>query len=168
MVFALGSENPVKRRALSAALDRLGLEAEVRPLPVPGAPAQPLSEAATEEGAAYRAWHARRALEADWGVGLEGGVDLESGWLTMYAALTNGEALYLGRGPGLPLPEAALRAVAAGRTLGDWLKETYGSEAASLGAIGALTTGALDRQAAFEAALLAALGQALRSGALSR
>jgi len=168
MIFVLGSENPVKRRALEAALERLGLKAKVRALSAPGAPAQPLSEAATEEGAAYRAWHARRASGGDWGVGLEGGVDLESGWLTMYAALTDGEALFLGRGPGLPLPEAALKAVASGRALGDWLRETYGAGAASLGTIGALTAGALDRQAAFEAALLAALGQALRAGALRR
>jgi len=87
--LALGSKSEVKKRALERALSDLGLSAEVEALAVPDAPRQPLSEAATEEGAAYRAWYAKRHGEAELGVGLEGGVDLESGWLTMYAAVTD-------------------------------------------------------------------------------
>jgi len=103
--IVLGSESEVKRRALLRALAVLGVGAEVLAVAVPDAPAQPLSEAATEEGAAFRAWYARRHGGGELGVGLEGGVDRDSGWLTMYAAVTDGERLRLGRGPSLPLPE---------------------------------------------------------------
>ncbi len=158
MRVALGSESEVKKRALLRALSALGARAEVVPLTVPDAPVQPLSEAATEEGAAYRAWYAKKHGEAALGVGLEGGVDLDSGWLTMYAAVTDGERLRLGRGPSLPLPEEALRALVAGVELGPYLRERYGPEAAEKGAVWVFSGGAMTREEALAAALRLALG----------
>ena len=164
MRIALGSESEVKRRALMRALGALGLRAEVRALAVPGAPRQPLSEAVTEEGAAYRAWYAKRHGDAALGVGLEGGVDLASGWLTMYAAATDGERLRLGRGPAVPLPGGVLEALQKGAELGPFLRERYGEEAASRGAIWVFSGGAMTREEALAAALRLALGPFLGGG----
>ncbi len=161
MTIALGSQNPVKQRALERALARLGVKAPVTAVAVPDAPRQPTSEAATEEGAAFRAWSARRQTGAGIGVGLEGGVDLASGWLTMYAAATDGERLFLGRGPSLPLPEAALAAVRSGEELGAYLRRIYGEEAAVRGAVWVFSGGAMTREEALTAAVLLALGPLL-------
>jgi len=161
VTVALGSQNPVKRRALERALARLGVASRVVPVTVPNAPRQPTSEATTEEGAAFRAWYARKQTGAGIGVGLEGGVDLASGWLTMYAAATDGERLYLGRGPSLPLPEDALAAVRSGEELGAYLRRTHGEEAAVQGAVWVFSGGAMTREEALTAAALLALGPLL-------
>ncbi len=167
MRVALGSESEVKKKALLRALSALGARAEVVALAVPGAPAQPLSEAATEEGAAFRAWYARKHGDAGLGVGLEGGVDLASGWLTMYAAATDGERLSLGRGPSVPLPEEVLAALRQGAELGPYLKERYGEEAAKKGAVWVFSGGAMTREEALAAAARLALGPFLgEEGAL--
>ncbi len=158
MRIALGSEQPVKLRAARRALAALGLPADLRPLRVPGAPRQPLTEAATEEGAAFRAWYAKRHAEAELGVGLEGGVDLESGWLTMHAAVTDGEGLWRGRGPSVPLPSEVLRALRAGEELGPYLKARFGEEAAEKGAVWVFSGGAMTREEALAEALRLALG----------
>ena len=155
---ALGSESEVKRRALLRALSALGARAELVALPVPGAPAQPLSETATEEGAAFRAWYAKKHGHAELGVGLEGGVDLDSGWLTMYAAATDGERLALGRGPSVPLPEEVLAALRQGAELGPYLRERFGAEAARKGAVWVFSGGAMTREEALAAAARLALG----------
>jgi len=152
----------VKVRALARALKRLGAPAPVASLAVPDAPRQPTSEAATEEGAAFRAWYARRHGGAEVGVGLEGGVDLATGWLTMYAAATDGARLFLGRGPSLPLPEAALAAVRAGEKLGAYIRRRYGEEAAARGAVWVYSRGAMTREEALAGAAVLALGPLLR------
>ncbi len=162
MQIALGSENPVKKRALLRALRRLEVSAEPVFRRVPMAPRQPRTEAETEEGAAYRAWYARRTTGAAVGVGLEGGVDLASGWLTMYAAATDGERLFLGRGPSVPLPEPALEAVRRGQELGAFVRQTYGEEAAEKGAVWVFSKGALTREEALALALVLALAPLLR------
>ncbi len=158
MRVALGSKSEVKRRALVRALSELGVTGEPRTLSVPGAPVQPLSEAATEEGAAFRAWYAKKHGHAELGVGLEGGVDLDSGWLTMYAAATDGERLALGRGPSVPLPPEVLAALRQGAELGPYLKERYGAEAARKGAVWVFSGGAMTREEALMAAARLALG----------
>jgi len=158
MRIALGSERPAKRRASERALRALGLSAELLTLLVPEAPRQPLSEAATEEGAAFRAWYAKKHTDAELGVGLEGGVDLDSGWLTMYAAVTDGKGLWLGRGPSVPLPKEILEALRAGEELGPYLKKRYGPEAAEKGAVWVFSGGAMTREEALSEALRLALG----------
>ncbi|MCX6349578.1 MAG: DUF84 family protein, partial [Candidatus Aureabacteria bacterium] len=58
-LVAVGSTNPVKRRAVAAAS---------------GVSSTPLSNEETIAGARRRAQAARRAARARWGVGLEGGM----------------------------------------------------------------------------------------------
>ncbi len=158
MRLALGSKNPVKFEALAAALAARGLKAEIIPVAVAEAPAQPLSEEETRRGAVFRAEAALRRSGAELGVGLEGGVDLESGWLTMYAAVTDGLRTALARGPGLPLPEDVLKALGEGRELGEALEERYGPEVRRQGAVSVFSGGAMTRKEALSIAARLALG----------
>jgi len=158
--IALGSTNAVKVLALRWALERLGLDVEPRPVKVrSGVAAQPLSEAATAAGALARARAARQALGAALGVGIEGGVDLEGGWVVNVAAVHDGTLSALGRSPGVRLPADWLAALRAGETLGELIEARYGPEARTLGAMGVFTGGALTRQEASAQATLAALGR---------
>lgn len=152
MRIALGSLNPVKLAAVKQIFPAqghgvLGLEVAsgVRP--------QPLSELETLRGAQNRAQQARIQAGADLGIGLEAGVDLELGFLTMYAAITDGAGWGLGRGPGIALPAGALLVLRQGLELNEWLVSIYGAEALDAGAIGALSGGRWQRRQALAAAL---------------
>ncbi len=160
MEVALGSSNAVKLLALRWALERLGLAVEPLAVEVAsGVAAQPLSEAETIQGALARATAARAASGAALGVGIEGGVDVSSGWIVNVAAVVDGERSALGRSPGVRLPPDWLAALKAGETLGDLIEARYGPEARRLGAMGVFTGGALSRQEASAQAALAALGR---------
>jgi len=158
--IALGSTNAVKFLALRWALERLGLDVEPQALAVPsGVAAQPLSEDETVAGALERARAARERAGAALGVGIEGGVDLEGGWVVNVTAVHDGERGAVGRSPGVRLPADWLAALRAGETLGELIEARYGPEARTLGAMGVFTGGALTRQEASAQAALAALGR---------
>ncbi len=160
MDIALGSKNAVKILALRWALERLGIEAEPRSVDVSsGAPEQPLSETETVAGALLRAREARELAHTVLGVGIEGGVDLASGWVVNVAAITDGRRQVLGRSPGIMLPADWLEALRTGETLGDLVEARYGPEGRAIGAMGVFTAGALTRQDASAQAALAALGR---------
>jgi len=158
--IALGSTNAVKLLALRWALERLGLDVDPVAVEVPSLISeQPLSETETVEGALNRARLAREQAGAALGVGIEGGVDMERGWIVNVAAATDGENVALGRSPGVRLPASWLAALRAGETLGELIEARYGPEARALGAMGVFTGGALSRQEASGQAALAALGR---------
>ncbi|WP_457631522.1 DUF84 family protein [Oceanithermus sp.] len=160
MEIALGSTSSVKILALRWALERLGLAVEPRAVAVPsGVADQPLSEAETVTGAVNRARAARELGGAALGVGIEGGVDLDGGWIVNVAAVSDGRLLALGRSPSVQLPPDWLTALRAGETLGELIAARYGPEARELGAMGVFTGGALSRQEASAQAALAALGR---------
>ena len=72
---AVGSMNPVKIGAARAMIERIAPQATVRGIAVPsGVPDQPWGDDETIRGAIARARAAREVLDADWGVGIEGGV----------------------------------------------------------------------------------------------
>jgi len=158
--IALGSTSAVKLLALRWALERLGLDVDPATVAVPSLVAeQPLSEAETVEGAVNRARLARERIGAALGVGIEGGVDLERGWIVNIAAVGDGQVVALGRSPGVQLPTDWLAALRAGEALGELIEARYGPEAQALGAMGVFTGGALSRQEASGQAALAALGR---------
>ncbi|WP_457636656.1 DUF84 family protein [Oceanithermus sp.] len=160
MEIVLGSKSAVKLLALRWAIERLGLDVEPRTLGVAsGVAEQPLSEAETIAGAVGRARGALEASGAALGVGIEGGVDLEGGWIVNVAAVCDGQRIALGRSPGVRLPADWLAALRAGETLGELIEARYGPEYRDLGAMGVFTAGALSRQEASGQAALAALGR---------
>lgn len=163
MRIALGSMSPSKVRAARAVFGRAFPGAEVVPVAVPSAvAAQPTSEEETIQGALHRAHRARARIGAELGVGIEGGVyrDARGVWLCAWVAVVDaagGEGL--GSGLRVRLPEWMAERAAAGEELGAIVDAHAGAAETheAWGAIGLLTAGLVDRQAALEQAIAAAL-----------
>lgn len=163
MRVAVGSRNPVKVAAAERALgeladvvDAVGVDS--------GVAEQPRGIDATLAGARNRARRAHGAGEYDLGVGIEGGV-AEFGptdrlFLVNWAAVTDGERLEAGAGPGLPLPERIARRVRDGGELGPVMDDVVGRTGVKReeGAAGILTGGHTDRETALVQAVATALG----------
>ncbi len=163
MRIAIGSTNPVKCRAAEQVLaplyDRtLFVSCDV----TSGVPAQPWGDLETRTGAINRAQAALAAEAADLGVGFEGGVvENEIGlFVCSWAAVvdTNGR-LGVGGNSGLQLPEPVAVMLRQGGELGPAMDALVGAHNTHQreGAIGILTGGLVDRQAAFEFLLRLAL-----------
>jgi inosine/xanthosine triphosphatase len=163
MRIAVGSESPAKLRAVCAVCARAFPGAAVEAVPVASAvAAQPTSEEETVRGARHRARVARERAGADLGIGLEGGIyrDGRGYWLCAWAAAVDAAGREgLASGIRFPLPAWMGARALAGEELGAIVDDQLGRPEAheAWGAIGLLTRGLLDRQAALEQALLAAL-----------
>ena len=163
MRIALGSSSDSKLRATRAVCARAFPGAAVEAVDVASAvAAQPASEDETIRGARHRAREAQARTRADLGIGIEGGVyrDGRGAWLCAWAVVVDGAGREgLASGIRFPLPrwmaERALRGEELGTIVDGYLARPGSHE--ELGAIGLLTNGLLDRQAALEQALLAAL-----------
>ncbi|WP_122088445.1 DUF84 family protein [Halalkalicoccus subterraneus] len=148
MDVAVGSENPVKRRAVervfeSATVDTRAVES--------GVSEQPIGHVETIAGAKTRA---RESFGTDvaFGVGLEGGVaefssstgrhtngveDREFNgadglFLIMWAAVADGRRIEIGAGPSVRLPDPIAREVISGTELGPLLDERLGTDGGAI------------------------------------
>ncbi len=166
-VVAVGSTNPVKLAAVRAVIGELWPAARVEALAVdPGVPDQPLSDEQMVAGALARAAAARTVLDADLGVGLEGGVHrspwglLLTGWV---AVVDRSGRQGLGSGGRLPLPAVLAEAVLAGEELGPAMDRLAGQHDTRRGpgAVGILTRGLVRRDEAFRVAMAYAIAQFL-------
>ncbi len=166
-IVAVGSTNPVKAAAVQAVIGELWPAARVEALAVdPGVPNQPLSDEQMVAGALARAAAARSALDADLGVGLEGGVHrspwglLLTGWV---AVVDRSGRQGLGSGGRLPLPAVLAEAVLAGEELGPAMDRLAGQHDTRRGpgAVGILTRGLVRRDEAFRVAMAYAIAQFL-------
>lgn len=169
MRIALGSTSDSKVRAARAVFGRAFPGAEIVPVAVASVvAAQPTSDDETIRGALHRAREARERTGADLGVGIEGGVqrDTRGVWVSAWAAVVDASGREgLGSGLRCRLPGWMARRTASGEELGA-IVDTYVGEAdthETWGAIGLLTAGLVDRQAALEQAIAAALPPFLRS-----
>ena len=162
--MAVGSSNPVKVAAVRAVLVRVAPAAVVDGVAVAsGVPDQPWGDDETRAGAAARARAALAATGADLAVGLEGGVvrDADGSVRSCAWAVVVDAAGRVGTGGSLamPLPPAVVARLAAGEELGhamDAVARTTGTKH-GLGAVGHLTAGLIDRQAAYEVLVTYAL-----------
>ena len=137
-------------------LGRAFPEAIFQPVNVPsGAPEQPWGDAQTRQGALNRARNALRQTRATLGVGLEGGL-LETGeglmtcaWCAIVDA--RGKVGY-GGGVHLLLPPQISQALRAGGELGPVMDRLVNepNTKQKQGAVGILTNGLSNRQAAYE------------------
>ncbi|ELY51218.1 DUF84 family protein [Natronococcus jeotgali] len=166
MNVAVGSTNPVKVDAVERALARY--EPTVAPIAVDsGVSEQPRSVAETVSGAENRARRALEAGDAEYGIGLEGGVARLEGApglsLIMWGAATDGERIERGGGPTLRLPETIERRLEGGEELGPVMDDVLGREgvAETDGAAGALTNGLTDRSSALAEAVACSVGPLL-------
>ncbi len=163
MKIAVGSTNPVKITAVSQMFLNVWPAAEIVPVAVTsGVSEMPMTDAETRLGAQNRAIAAQEALDADFGVGLEGGVHPEpfgltlQGWVVIVAR--NGR-IGIGGCPRLQLPTHIAQRVLAGEELGpvmDDLLEEHNVKQKG-GAVGALTDHLVMRGDAFAIAVAYAL-----------
>lgn len=175
MLIAVGSQNPVKIRAVretfDAATARVGWPAAtVRGVAVPsGVSAMPLSDAECISGARQRAIAALAAVDATFGIGLEGGVNPEPAGLMLLGWVV---AVHRDGREGVactaktPLPAAIAGRVLAGEELGPLMDELLGAHNTRQkgGAAAALSAGLVRRQAKFAMAVAYALGPFLAPG----
>lgn len=153
----VGSANPVKIAAVRAVLARIAPTASCDGVAVAsGVPDQPWGDDETIRGAEARARGALAATDAEIAVGLEGGVvrDPARGVRSCAWAVAVGRDGRTGTGGSLamPLPPAVVGLLEAGEELGhamDRVARTVGTKHGA-GAVGILTAGLIDRQAAYE------------------
>jgi inosine/xanthosine triphosphatase len=163
MKVVVGSTNPVKVAAAQAIFARLAADVSVEGSAVDsGVPIQPWGDEQTRQGALNRA-HAALSNEVDYGVGFEGGlIETEMGIMTCaWCAVVNREGrVGMGGGVNILLPPAVTEAVQAGKELGPAMDALIGEADTKQGpgAVGILTDGLVDRQAAYEHILILALG----------
>jgi inosine/xanthosine triphosphatase len=161
--IAVGSRNPVKIKAVSSVVARVWPEAEVVGVKVSSrVRAMPMSEAECIAGARERAAAARELLDADLGLGLEGGVQPLDGHLFLMgwvAVVDRCGRETLGSGARIPLPPRVAAAVEAGQELGPVMDRLTGREKTNRaeGAVGILTRGLVTRQHSFEVSVAYAL-----------
>lgn len=165
--IAIGSTNPLKRRAAEAVLAPLYPDAATAAYAVEsGVRAQPWGDEETRSGAIQRARSAlalaNREARTELGIGFEGGVvQTELGlMLTNWAAVIDSDGqLSVGCGGGALLPASVARLIEEGAEVSDAMDTLTGGHDTKRGegALGILTAGLINRQAAFEYTLILAL-----------
>lgn len=166
LTVVVTSFNPVKIEAVKHAFESQfpGRSIRVAPLSVEsGVADQPMSDAETLAGARNRVAAARLKMpDADYWVGLEGGLDFFDGRLMAFAWMAvagPGGRDSETRSPTLPLPPQVQALVADGLELGaanDRVFSTLNSKQAG-GAYGLLTGGAMTRESIYTQTLVLAL-----------
>lgn len=163
MKVAVGSSSSASKvRATRAVCARLFPHAEVVAVPVEsGVSPQPTSDEEAIRGARRRAREALERAGADLGIGIEGGVhrDRYGVWMCAWvAAVDRSGREGLSCGVRFLLPDGMAARALAGEELGAIVDALAGPGAhEDLGVIGLLTRGVVDRQAALEQAVAAAL-----------
>lgn len=164
MKIAIGTATSgSKIRATEGVCARAFPAAQVVTVPVVSVvPPQPVTDEETIRGAFHRAREARRLGDADLGIGIEGGVhqDAHGVWMCAWVAAVDRHGREgLGCGVRFQLPSWMAERALAGEELGAIVDASLGRADAheEFGAIGLLTQGLVDRQAALEQAVAAAL-----------
>lgn len=167
-LVAVGSTNPVKVAAARNVLVRAGLTARVEEIKVASTVRdQPFGDNETIRGALARAHAARQALGGELGIGIEGGVVDENGSMRTcaWAAVVDASGREgVGGSLAMSLPESVARLVREdGLELGLAMDRLTGEHNVKQrqGAVGILTAGLVDRQAAYEVILAYALARFL-------
>lgn len=174
--IAVASSNPVKLGAAGGGFRKAFPNEDVRPVSVSassGVADQPSSGAETLRGATHRARGAAEAApEADFWVGIEGGIEETGEGMTAFAwVVVLGRDGRVGRGRSgtFFLPEEVAELVRSGKELGEADDIVFGRQNSKQeeGAVGLLTGGVIDRRALYEHAMVLAL-VAFRNPALYR
>ncbi len=161
----LASANPVKVHATLAGFRRVFPEVafSIESVSVPsGVAAQPLTDAETLQGARTRAENAaQQVADADYWVGMEGGVDEVEGDMLGFAwvVVRSRHGSGMSRTAAFILPPRVAALVREGRELGEAVDIVYDRVGTKqgLGAVGLLTDGLIDRSKLYEPAVVLAL-----------
>jgi len=162
----VASQNPVKINAAKAAFEKMfpGEDFQFDGVSVgSGVSDQPMSDDETFEGASNRVTNAREAApDADFWVGLEGGLEEKNGEMEAFAWMvvqSKEGVVGKGRTATLFLPNAVAELVRQGKELGeadDIVFNKTNSKQAN-GAVGLLTSDLVTRSDSYEMAMLLAL-----------
>lgn len=173
MLIAVGSLSKVKYNATLGAVQRLGIECDVRSVSIgSGVSRQPVGIESLI-GARNRARGAQETTDADFGVGLEGGLLglLGSYYIGAVCCVVNRQAEEgVSTTPLWLAPDGLVKRLESGIELGDVMDEVTNSEGTkhSLGAVGILTGGKLTRTHAYEDAVVLALSRFVRPEVFSK
>jgi inosine/xanthosine triphosphatase len=170
MIVAVGSLNPAKIEAARLAFGAVwpGRVESVRGCGVSsGVAAQPMTDAETIRGARNRAAEAIGVGQADYAVGIEGGLEqTEGSWFNSSWAVVVDRASREGVGSTLRMqvPLALMELVLAGQELGEACDLAFGRTNANRaeGFVGLMTGNAIHRTGALCDAVIAALTPFLR------
>ncbi len=165
MRVIVASHNPVKLLAVRRGFERMFPQADLMldSVSVPsGVSHQPMDSAETRQGALNRARGAALARpDADFWVGIEGGVEAENGALGAFAwvAVLSSEQAGFSRTGTFYLPPAIAELVRAGKELGEADDIVFGRSNSKQeeGAVGILSGGVIDRAGLYEHAVVLAL-----------
>ncbi len=166
MKLVVASHNPVKINAVAEAFAKSfpDIEFDLSPISVAsGVSDQPMTDTETLKGAITRARNAMEAVpDADYTVGLEGGVDTVGDQLFTFAWMaieTKGGKVATARTSTLPLPPRVAKLLAESIELGDAMDKVFNAHNTKQkgGAIGLLTNGLYDRTNTYVQALCFAL-----------
>jgi inosine/xanthosine triphosphatase len=162
---AVASANPVKLNAAKEAfmlsmdksIDLLSLNVDS------GVSEQPMSYEETRLGAKNRVANAMLALEADYYIAFEGGVDVYEDGPKTFAVIciSNGEETIFGQSAILPLPMVVYEKLLEGIELGTAMDELFNTQNIKQkgGAIGQLTNGLETRMSIYKSATILALSR---------
>jgi inosine/xanthosine triphosphatase len=166
MNIVVASENPVKIEATRVAFAALMPDASLQMIPVDvdsGVGDQPTSDAETRRGARNRAANARECSpEADFWVGLEGGIEVFEDQLMAFAWMailgSNGNESRA-RSTTLPLPPSIRKLIAEVLELGEANDRVFSTANSKQGggAFGLLTDGLYTRESIYTQTLVLAL-----------
>ncbi len=168
ITIAIGSTNPVKIEAVRWAVEQAWPGARLLPLEVDsGVSEMPRSDEEGKRGALQRARAARQQADADYGMGLEGAVAEDDGWMYVvnWAAVVHRDGRHaLGCGGRLLLPDPIAQEIRRGGELGPIMDRYTGHEHTKRagGAAGYLTRGLVPRAMSFQVAVAMALAPFLR------
>lgn len=163
--IVIASKNPVKAQATLKAFKRMFPEDAFRlnSVSVPsGVGHQPSSDAETLDGATTRARNASREIvNADYWVGIEGGVTQQDGEMAAFAwvVILSKDQVGKSRTGTFFLPQQVAELIRAGKELGDADDIVFGqaNSKQESGAIGLLTRDIVDRTRLYEHGVLLAL-----------
>jgi inosine/xanthosine triphosphatase len=163
--LCVASSNPVKLKAAEAGFKAMfpGEEVAVSGVSVTvSVPAQPMGDAETLRGASERAANARSARpDADYWVGIEGGVEDLDGGMEAFAwvVVLDRSRMGKGRSGAFLLPPKVAELVRQGVELGEADDRVFGRSNSKQqnGAIGLLTDDAVDRVGLYVPAVIFAL-----------
>lgn len=170
MKIAVGSVNPVKIACVKQAFEEVfpDKEWDVQGVEVSsGISDQPMSDEDSLTGARNRASRAMRELDADYGVGLEGGLQeldgrwFDSGWMI----IMNKDGIEgIGSTIRMQTPPKMMELVKAGMELGHVDDKLFGVENSKHGQghFGLMTNGAITRTAAYRDGVIAALARFIK------
>ncbi len=162
----VGSTNPVKLHATNGACEAMfsGTEIETKGIDVPsGVPNQPIGDEQTRLGAKNRCLAAKDKVPDAWlWIGIEGGIETIDGVMIAFAWIAvsgkDGKIRYA-RTSTFVLPTKVASLVEKGMELGAADDIVFGTKDSkrSLGAVGILTNGKIDRTAYYQQAVMLAL-----------